>query len=107
MNMRKLFILVAVALVLITALALVVPALAMESPPQGIPPQEFATEYQGCLGALRSLIAQGEFAGVGPFGEHFTGDVNPGAHQGTVGEEEFLTGVLGIADVEAFCDQFE
>jgi hypothetical protein len=56
----------------------------------------FATQYSGCLGSLRSAIAQGQFAGVGPFGEHFTGQVNPGAHQGTVGEEEFLETVIGI-----------
>ncbi len=83
------------------------PAYAVESPPQGTPPNVFATQDGGCLGPLRSQIAQGDFEGVGPFGEHFTGDVNPGAHQGTVGEEEFLTGVLGITDVEAFCSQFE
>ncbi len=77
---------------------------AVESPPTGIPPDEFATGHQGCLGPLRSQIAQGAFEGVGPFGEHFTGDVNPGAHQGTVGEEEFLTNVLGVPDIETFCD---
>ena len=59
------------------------------------------------LGALRSAIAQGQFDGVGPFGEHFTGDVNPGAHQGTVGEEEFLKEIIGVEDLEAFCDLFE
>jgi hypothetical protein len=53
------------------------------------------------------LIAEGEFAGVGPFGQHFTGDVNPGAHQGTVGEEEFLASVLGITDLASFCAQFK
>ena len=82
------------------------PASAVESPPTGIPPSTFAVDYKGCLGQLRSMIARGEFAGVGPFGEHFTGDVNPGAHQGTVGEEEFLRTVLGIADPAAFCAQF-
>jgi hypothetical protein len=43
-----------------------------------------------------------------PFGQHFTGLVNPGAHQGTVGEEEFLRVVIGIAESElaAFCAQF-
>lgn len=66
-----------------------------ENPPQGTAPSEFATENQNCLGPLRSQIAQGDFSGVGPFGDHFTGDVNPGAHQGTVAEEEFLT-ALGL-----------
>lgn len=92
------------AAILSSALALASPALAVESPPSGTTPSEFATEYQACLGKLRSLIARGEFAGVGPFGPHFTGDVNPGAHQGTVGEEEFIRDVLGITDVKGFCD---
>jgi hypothetical protein len=93
---------------LTVALLLTTPAgaKAVESPPTGTPPNEFATEHPGCLGPLRSLIAQGEFAGVGPFGAHFTGAVNPGAHQGTVGEEEFLAQILGITDLDAFCAQF-
>jgi hypothetical protein len=91
------------------ALALAAPAAAVESPPTGISPSEFATKYQGCLGKLRSKIARGEFEGVGPFGRHFTGLVNPGAHQGTVGEEEFLRIVIGIpeSDLAAFCASFE
>jgi hypothetical protein len=92
----------------LAALALAVPAQAVENPPSGIPPSEFATVYSGCLGKLRSMIAQGDFAGIGPFGEHFTGLVNPGAHQGTVGEEEFLEIVIGIPadELAAFCAQF-
>jgi hypothetical protein len=89
------------------ALALAGPAGAVESPPTGTPPSAFATQHPGCLGPLRSLIVQGQFAGVGPFGPHFTGDVNPGAHQGTVGEEEFLASVLGITDLDGFCSQFK
>jgi hypothetical protein len=88
---------------LASALALAGPAAAGESPPSGVSPSEFATDYKACLGKLRSLIARGAFDGFGPFGPHFTGDVNPGAHQGTVGEEEFIRDVLGIADVQAFC----
>ena len=61
----------------------------------GTPANDFATNCQGYLGPLRSQIAQGDFAGVGPFSEHFTGQVNPGAHIGTVGEEAFLD-ALGI-----------
>jgi hypothetical protein len=98
----------------IAATGIAAPAVAaspgsVENPPAGISPDEFATQYAGCLGPLRSAIAQGQFAGVGPFGEHFTGQVNPGAHQGTVGEEEFLENVIGIpADqLTAFCAQFE
>lgn len=80
----------------------------LENPPTGIAPNVFATQYSGCLGPLRSAIAQGQFAGVGPFGQHFTGQVDPGAHQGTVGEQEFLQTVIGIpADqLQAFCAQF-
>ena len=73
----------------------------VESPPEGIPPSEFATEFQGCLGPLRSFIAQGGLDGFGPFGKHFTGDVNPGFHQGTVGEAEFLD-ALGL-DINVLC----
>jgi len=63
--------------------------------PDGTPANGFATNCQQYLGPLRSQIAQGNFAGVGPFGEHFTGQVNPGVHVGTVGEEAFLD-ALGI-----------
>jgi hypothetical protein len=98
--------LMVVALAVAVLLAAPVGAEAVESPPTGTPPNEFATKYSGCLGPLRSLVAQGEFAGVGPFGEHFTGAVNPGVHQGTVGEEEILAQVLGITDLETFCAQF-
>jgi hypothetical protein len=59
-------------------------------------PSDFATNDQACLGPLRSLIAQDAFAGVGPFGEHFTGAVDPGAHYGTVGAAAFLLAVLGL-----------
>jgi hypothetical protein len=98
--------LVAAFAALTAALVLTAPASAVESPPSGISPSAFATDYKGCLGQLRSKIARGEFAGVGPFGQHFNGQVNPGAHQGTVGEEEFLRNVLGIADPASFCAQF-
>jgi hypothetical protein len=63
--------------------------------PDGTPADGFATNCQQYLGPLRSQIAQGDFAGVGPFGEHFTGQVNPGVHVGTVGEEAFLD-ALGV-----------
>ena len=98
----------ALALGALASIVMASPAAAVESPPTGISPSEFATQYSGCLGHLRSLIAQGDFAGIGPFGEHFTGLVNPGAHQGTVGEEEFLETVIGIpqSELAAFCAQF-
>lgn len=63
--------------------------------PEGTPANDFATNCQQYLGPLRSQLAQGDYAGVGPFGEHFTGQVNPGGHTGTVGEEAFLD-ALGI-----------
>ena len=84
----------------ICGVACAAPATAIENPPTGISPSEFATKYSACLGQLRSQIAQGTFAGVGPFGTHFTGSVNPGAHQGTVGEYEFLHDVLGLSDAQ-------
>jgi hypothetical protein len=52
-----------------------------------------------------SQLAQGNLAGLGPFREHFTGDVNPGVHQRTPGEEEFLK-ALGFTDLAALCSQF-
>jgi hypothetical protein len=94
------------ALTTVAALVFAAPAIAVESPPTGIPPNIFATTYQGCLGPARSQIAQGNLAGVGPFGEHFTGAVNPGVHQGTPGEEEFLT-ALGFTDLASVCSQFK
>jgi len=67
------------------------------------PSNTFATTDKGCLGSLRSQIAQGQFNGVGPFGEHFNGTVDPGAHYGTAGEANYLTTVLGVKDLSAFC----
>ena len=112
MNSRKLFPLLVIAASLMVTLLLAAPVSAggpqnLESPPEGIPPSVFATEFQGCLGPLRSFIAQGQADGFGPFGKHFTGDVNPGVHQGTVGEEEFLGSIEGVGDIGAFCGSFE
>ena len=63
--------------------------------PEGTPADGFATNCQQYLGPLRSQIAQGDYAGISPSGEHFTGQVNPGAHVGPVGEEASLD-ALGI-----------
>jgi hypothetical protein len=70
-------------------------------------PSTFVTTYHDCLGPLRSEIAQGDFVGVGPFGEHFTGSVEPGAHYGSVGEAAFLENVLGLtpADCASLIDR--
>jgi hypothetical protein len=73
----------------------------------------FATQYNGCLGGLRSAIARGDLAGtplpniVVPDG--FSGSFNPGDHLGTVLEQWFLTQVAGIpeADLAAFCASFK
>jgi hypothetical protein len=58
-------------------------------------PSDFATNYSGCIGPLRSAIASGALAGatlpdgtVLPAG--FSGSFNPGDHLGTVAEAEFL-----------------
>src|SRR3989441_13307980 len=66
------------------------------------PSNTFATTDRGCLGPLRSQIAQGQFNGVGPFGEHFNGTIDPGAHYGTAGEAEFLSTIIGVKDQSAF-----
>jgi hypothetical protein len=107
MRLRTMLITAAGALTLAPASLAGTPG-ALEHPPAGISPSVFATQYSGCLGPLRSAIAQGQFGGVGRFGEHFTGQVDPGSHQGTVGEEEFLETVIGIpADqLPTFCAQF-
>ena len=85
--------------------ALAAPAARADNPTSG-----FATQDTGCLGGLRSAIAQSDLAGVVlpdgfvvPAG--FNGDFNPGGHTGTVDEAAFLES-HGIADLTAFCAQF-
>lgn len=101
----------------LTAVALAVlalsPALAggplnLENPPTGTPPQEFTHQYRGCLGGLRSALARGDLAeatGV----DRFSRDFNPGKHQGTVGEEEFLAsfGPTSTIPLSDLCASFE
>jgi hypothetical protein len=74
----------------------------------------FATQYNGCLGGLRSAIARGDLAGVVlPSGlvipDGFSGAFNPGDHRGTVLEQWFLTQIAGIpeADLAALCASFK
>src|SRR5207237_10921866 len=62
------------------------------------PSNNFATMDQGCLRPLRSQIAQGQFNRVGPFGEHFNGTVDPGAHYGTAVESTFMASLLCVQD---------
>lgn len=96
----KCLLLTLACLVLVSTASATKPA-HLESPPQGLHPSVFAKEYQGCLGGLRSFLARE----VG-----FTKDFNPGKHQGTVGEEEFLKHLLGLEDnaaLAAFCASFD
>jgi hypothetical protein len=73
----------------------------------------FATQYNGCLGGLRSAIARGDLAGTPLPGlvvpDGFSGAFNPGDHRGTVLEQWFLTQVAGIpeAQLAAFCANFK
>ena len=92
MKIQKLLLVVAIA---VLAVSLMQVAGVKADGLEGTPANGFATNCQGYLGPLRSQIAQGDYAGVGPFGHHFTGQVNPGAHIGTVGEEAFLD-ALGV-----------
>lgn len=80
----------------------------LENPPTGTPPQEFAHDYQGCLGGLRSAVARGDLADATGV-DRFSGDFNPGKHQGTVGEEEFLTsfGPTSSIPLSDLCASFE
>jgi len=82
----------------------------VQPPPAGTPPSQFATQDPGCLGQLRSMIADGKLAGVVlpdgfviPGG--FSGSFNPGDHFGTVQEARFLES-HGVTDLAAFCAQF-
>jgi hypothetical protein len=102
----------AVALAGAFALSLV-PAVAgadVQPPPNGTPPSQFATQDPGCLGPLRSMIADGQLAGVVlPDGfvipDGFSGSFNPGDHFGTAQEAEFLQS-HGVTDLATFCAQF-
>jgi hypothetical protein len=83
---------------------------AVQPPPAGTPPSQFASQDPGCLGPLRSMIADGQLAGVVlpdgfviPAG--FSGTFNPGDHFGTVQEAQFLES-HGVTDLTAFCAQF-
>jgi hypothetical protein len=83
----------------------------VQHPPAGTPPSQFATQDTGCLGTLRSMIADGQLAGVVlPDGSvlpsGFSGSFNPGGHFGTVQEAQFLES-HGITDLSAFCAQFK
>jgi hypothetical protein len=73
----------------------------------------FATQYNGCLGGLRSAIARGDLAGLQLPGivipDGFSGSFNPGDHRGTVLEQWFLTQIAGIpeAQLAALCASFK
>jgi hypothetical protein len=81
--------------VLATAAVLCFGAVAPGVASADTPANDFATNYSGCLGPLRSAIASGALDGamlpdgtVVPGG--FGGSFNPGGHLGTVAEAEFL-----------------
>jgi hypothetical protein len=93
------------AAVATSAFGLAAPAVASADTPAN----DFATNYSGCLGPLRSAIAGGALDGatlpdgtVLPGG--FGGSFNPGGHLGTVAEAEFLLG-HGFTEEQlvAFC----
>lgn len=100
---------------LAAALATVATALALAGPAGADnDTSTFATQYNGCLGGLRSAIARGDLAGVVlPSGlvlpDGFSGAFNPGDHRGTVLEKWFLTQIAGIpeADLAALCASFK
>jgi hypothetical protein len=80
-------------------------------PPEsaGVPVNEFATEFHGCAGPLRSAIANGTLAGVtvgdltipDGFGQSF----NPGGHVGSTDELAFLMDAIGLdlSQIQALC----
>src|SRR5687768_15354283 len=76
------------------------PALAGQPTSDGVPVAEFATDYQGCAGPLRSMIASGALGGVQvgdlvvPDG--FSQGFNPGAHLGSVDEIAFIEQATGL-----------
>jgi hypothetical protein len=90
---------------LATALSAGLAALALAAPVSASnDTSTFATEYNGCLGGLRSAIARGDLAGLALPGvvipDGFSGAFNPGDHLGTVLEQWFLTQVAGIPEAE-------
>lgn len=99
---------------LATALSAALAALALAAPVSASnDTSTFATQYNGCLGGLRSAIARGDLAGLVLPGlvvpDGFSGAFNPGDHRGTVLEQWFLTQVAGIpeADLAALCASFK
>lgn len=113
MRMKKSLSVLVVAAFLALLLAVSAPSTFAESGHQVVdnsaPQNSFATMDQGCLGQLRSLIAQGLLAGqYGFVSRGFTGQVDPGAHYGTAGEAAFLEQVVGIspASLTSFCAGF-
>jgi hypothetical protein len=96
---------------LATGLAVAFAALALAGPVSaGNDTSTFATQYNDCLGGLRSAIARGDLDGFElPSGlvipDGFSGAFNPGDHLGTVLERWFLTQIGGVpeGDLAALC----
>jgi hypothetical protein len=84
-------------------------AVADEPTSAGVPVSDFATEYHGCAGPLRSMIASGALDGVQvgnltvPPG--FSQSFNPGAHVGSTDEIAFLMQATGfdLATIQQLC----
>jgi hypothetical protein len=76
------------------------PAQAAEPTSAGVPVSDFATQYHGCAGPLRSMIASGALGGVQvgnlTVPDGFTKSFNPGAHTGSTDEIAFLIEATGF-----------
>lgn len=85
------------------------PAMADEPTSAGVTVSDFATEYTGCAGPLRSLIASGALDGaqVGDLTvpDGFSQSFNPGAHVGSTDEIAFLMQATGfdLSTIQQLC----
>src|SRR5215218_868278 len=85
------------------------PAAADEPTSAGVPVSDFATEYHGCAGPLRSMIASGALDGVQvgnlTVPDGFSQTFNPGAHVGSTDEIAFLMQATGfdLATIQQLC----
>lgn len=85
------------------------PAQADEPTSAGVPVSDFATEYHGCAGPLRSMIASGALDGVQvgslTVPDGFSKSLNPGAHEGSTDEIAFLMEATGfdLATIRELC----
>jgi hypothetical protein len=84
-------------------------AQADEPTSSGVPVSDFATQYHGCAGPLRSMIASGALDGVQvgnlTVPDGFSKSFNPGAHVGSTDEIAFLMEATGLdqATIQQLC----